>query len=240
MKPFLSVIIPAKNEAKRLPLTLIDIDRHLKQAEYSSEIIVISDGSTDRTVEIVTRLSGLVKNLKCIANETNHGKGFVVRQAMRAANGNYRLFTDADNSTSIDQFEKMLPFFKEGYDVVIGSRGIRGARLEPPQPWYRQMLGRASNLLIRALVAPGIHDTQCGFKCFSEEAAEKIFPRMTIDRWGFDIEAIALAKRYGYTVKEMPVRWVNDIRSTLGANAYFLTLRDLVSIKWNMMRNIYD
>ncbi len=239
MKPFLSVIIPAKNEEKRLPLTLIDVDRHLQQAEYSSEIIVISDGSTDRTVEIVTRLSGLIKNLKLIANEENHGKGYVVRQAMREAKGNYRLFMDADNSTSVDQFEKMLPYFKEGYGAVIGSRAAKGAQLEPPQPWYRQILGKASNLLIQLLVTPGIHDTQCGFKCFSEEAAEKIFSRMTIDRWGFDIEAIALAKLFGYKVKEMPVRWVNDTRSTLGASAYLLTLRDLVNIKWNLIKHTY-
>ncbi len=240
MKPFLSVIIPTKDEAKRLPLTLIDADRHLKRAEYSSEVIVVSDGSTDRTVEIVTRMSGLIQNLKLIANEANRGKGFVVRQAMLEAKGNYRLFMDADNSTSVDQFEKMLPYFKEGYDVVIGSRAVKGAKLDPPQPWYRQILGKASNLLIQLLVAPGIHDTQCGFKCFSEEAAERIFLHMTIDRWGFDIEAIALAKLYGYKIKEMPVRWVNDTRSTLGANAYLLTLRDLVNIKWNLMRNVYD
>jgi len=231
MKPFLSVIIPAKNEAKRLPLTLVDIDRHLKQAEYSSEVIVISDGSTDATVEIVTRFSHLMKNLRLIANEKNRGKGFVVRQAMLEARGQYRLFMDADNSTSVDQFEKMLPYFKEGYDVVIGSRAVKGAKLEPPQPWYRQILGKGGNLIIQLLVAHGIHDTQCGFKCFSEEAAQKIFSVMKIDRWGFDVEAIVLARLFGYKIKEMPVRWVNDTRSTVGLNAYFSTLWDVVRIR---------
>ncbi len=231
MKPFLSVIIPAKNEAKRLPLTLVDVDRRLKQAEYSSEVIVISDGSTDATVEVVTRFSHLMKNVRLIVNEENHGKGFVVRQAMLEAKGNYRLFMDADNSTSVDQFEKMLPYLKEGYDVVIGSRAVPGAKLEPPQPWYRQILGKGGNLFIQLLVARGIHDTQCGFKCFSEEAARKVFSLMKVNRWGFDVEAIALAKLFGYKVKEMPVRWVNDTRSTVGLKAYFSTLWDVVRIR---------
>ncbi len=231
MKPFLSVIIPAKNEAKRLPLTLVDVDRHLKQAEYSSEVIVISDGSTDATVEVVTRFSHLMKNLRLIVNEENHGKGFVVRQAMLEAKGNFRLFMDADNSTSVDQFENMLPYFKEGYGVVCGSRAVPGAKLEPPQPWYRQILGKGGNLFIQLLVARGIHDTQCGFKCFSEEAAKAVFPLMKIDRWGFDVEAIALAKLFGYRVKEMPVRWVNDTRSNVGLKAYISTLWDVVRVR---------
>lgn len=239
MKPFLSVIIPAYNEAKRLPLTLIDIERHLSTVDFSWEIIVVSDGSTDATNEVVKRFSQLIKNLRLIENNQNHGKGWVVRQGMLSVKGNWRLFTDADNSTSIDQFEKMLPLFKEGYEVVIGSRAIKGAILDPPQPWYKRILGRFSNWLIQILLLPGVKDSQCGFKCFSEEAAKKIFPLAKIDRWGFDMEILALAKKLGYKIKEMPIIWKNDLRSAVKAGAYLSTLKDLLKITCWLKRNKY-
>ncbi len=239
MKPFLSVVISAYNEAKRIPLTLIEIDKHLSRAEYSSEIVVVNDGSKDETADVVRRLQAIVKNLKLVDNRENHGKGWGIRSGMREAKGNWRLFVDADNSTSVDQVEKMIPFFKE-YDIIIGSRAVRGAKLSPPQPWYRQILGRFGNLLIQLLAVPGIWDTQCGFKCFSEEAAEKIFSSMKIDRWGFDVEALALARAAGYRIKEIPVTWVNDTRSTVGAGAYFSTLLEVVKIRWWLARSAYD
>jgi len=239
MKPFLSIIIPAYNEEKRIAATLIDIDYHLALKDYSYEIIVISDGSTDATVSIVKRFSHLIKNLYLIENKENHGKGFVVRQAMLYAKGQWRLFTDADNSTSIDQFEKMLPYFKEGFEIVIGSRAIKGAKLMPAQPLIRRVLGRLSNLLIQILLLPGIKDTQCGFKCFSDKAAKKIFSLAKIDRWGFDIEALALAKKMGYKIKEIPVVWKNDLRSTVSASAYFSTLYDLWKIFWSLKKGKY-
>lgn len=239
MKPFLSVIIPAYNESKRLPLTLVDIDRHLSEAEYSYEIIVVNDGSKDSTADVVNRLEHLVKNLRIIDNEENHGKGWVVRQGMLASKGNWRLFTDADNSTSIDQFNKMIPYFKEGYDVVIGSRAVKGAELKPAQPWYRQILGKAGNVFLQVLILKGIKDTQCGFKCFSEEAAERIFKIAKIDRWGFDIEALALARKFGYKIKEMPVVWVNDTRSSVGLGAYLTTFVEAVKIKLWLRKGKY-
>lgn len=238
-KPFLSVIIPAFNEARRLPLTLVDIDRHLSSAEFSSEILVVSDGSTDETADIVRRFQSIIKNLRFIDNKENHGKGWVVRQGMLEARGNWRLFTDADNSTSVDQVEKMIPFFKEKYDVVIGSRAIRGAKLHPPQPWYRQILGKGGNLFIQLLAVRGIWDTQCGFKCFSEESAEKIFSISKIDRWGFDVEALVLAREFGYRIKEIPVIWVNDTRSTVGMGAYVSTLIEVVKIRWWLLNKKY-
>jgi len=238
-KPFLSVIIPAYNEAKRLPLTLIDIDKYLSSAEFSSEILVVSDGSSDETVDIVRRFQGIIKNLRLVDNKENHGKGWVVRQGMRDAKGNWRLFTDADNSTSVDQVEKMTPFFKEGYDVIIGSRAARGAKLHPPQPWYRQILGKGGNLFIQLFAVRGVWDTQCGFKCFSEESAEKIFSIAKIDRWGFDVEALVLARELGYKIKEIPVMWVNDTRSTVGMGAYFSTLLEVVKIRWWLLNKKY-
>jgi dolichyl-phosphate beta-glucosyltransferase len=232
MKPYLSVIIPAYNEAKRLPLTLIDIDKHLSKVDYFYEIIVVDDGSKDATKEIVKRFSHLIKNLKLIDNKENHGKGWVVKQGMLEAKGEIRLFMDADNSTSIDQFSKMIPYFKEGYDVVIGSRDIEGAKMVPPQPWYKRLAGDIGNLIIQALLLPGIWDTQCGFKAFTEEAALKIFPLMKINRWAFDVEALALAKKFGYKIKEIPVVWVNSPFSKVKALDYFRVLWEVLKIKY--------
>jgi dolichyl-phosphate beta-glucosyltransferase len=238
-KPFLSVIIPAYNEAKRLPLTLIDVDRHLSQTDYSSEVIVVNDGSHDATYEVVSKFLPLIKNLRIIDNKENHGKGSVVRQGMLEAKGTLRLFMDADNSTSVNQFNNMLPYFKEGYDVVIGSRDIKGAELVPPQPFYKRILGNIGNLIIQALLLPGLWDTQCGFKCFSEEVADKVFSAMKINRWGFDVEALALAKRMGYRIKEIPVRWVNSTMSHVKLSGYLSSLWDVLRIRWWFWRKKY-
>ena len=235
MKPFLSVIIPVYNESKRISLTLIDVDRKLSKADYSSEIIVVNDGSSDNTVEAVSKFLPLVKNLRVVDNKENHGKGFVVKQGMLEAKGTFRLFMDADNSTSVDQVGKMLPYFKEGYDVVIGSRDIKGAELVPPQPFYKRMLGNVGNLVIQVLLLPGLWDTQCGFKWFSEEAAGKIFGLLKINRWGFDVEALALAKKMGYRTKEIPVRWVNNADSRVKFGGYVSSLWDVVRVRWWLM-----
>ncbi len=239
MKPFLSVIIPAYNEAKRLPLTLVDIDKHLKESDFSSEIVVVSDGSKDETSEIVKRFGGIIKNLRLIDNKENHGKGWVVRQGMLEVKGNWRLFTDADNSTSITHFNKMMPYFKEGYDVIIGSRAIKGAKLMPAQPFYKRILGIFGNIFIQIVALGGIRDTQCGFKCFSEESAEKIFPLTKIDRWSFDVEALVLAKQLGFKIKEIPVTWVNDLHSAVKLSAYFSTLLEVVKIRVWLWRGKY-
>jgi dolichyl-phosphate beta-glucosyltransferase len=239
-KPFLSVIIPAYNEAKRLPLTLIDIDKHLDEQEYSYEIVVINDGSTDDTAEIVTRFAPLINNLKLINNNENKGKGAVVKQGMLEAKGLWRLFMDADNSTSIVEFNKMIPYFKSGYEVVIGSRNVRGSRRMPHQPFYKEILGKLGNIIIRLVLIGGIKDTQCGFKCFSEEAAEKIFSLTKIDRWGFDAEALALAKALHYKIKEIPIFWVNDARTHVKLKDYLQVLLETVKVRWWLWKNIYN
>lgn len=234
--PFLSVVVPAYNEAERIPLTLLDMDKRLTKAAFSYEILVINDGSKDKTAEVVEKMAKTIPNLRLINNEKNQGKGGVVRDGMLAAKGQYRIFTDADNSTSIDQFESMLPFFTgvdggKRYEVVIGSRAVKGAHLEPPQPFYRQILGRVSNLIIQIVNLPGIWDTQCGFKAFTAEAAERIFPLTKINGWGFDIEALALARSLGFHIKEMPVRWVNDAASHVKLSAYLKVFVENVKIR---------
>lgn len=242
-KPFLSIVIPAYNEAKRLPLTLIDIDKHLSKQEYSYEIIVVNDGSVDSTAEIVKRFASFMSGLKLINNEKNQGKGAAVRDGMLAAKGNWRLFMDADNSTSIGEFPKLVPYFSAGggsYDIIIGSRAVRGAKMQPPQPLHRRWLGRLGNLFIQLMLLRGIWDSQCGFKCYSEEAADKIFKLMKIDRWGFDIESLALAKVMGYKIKELPVFWVNDLRSHVKPIAYLQVLWETIKIWWWLKRHKYD
>ncbi|MEK7640399.1 MAG: dolichyl-phosphate beta-glucosyltransferase [Patescibacteria group bacterium] len=239
-KPYLSVIIPVYNEAKRLPLTLIDIDRHLSEQEYSYEILVVNDGSKDATAEIVERFKPLIENLKLVDFKENRGKGAVVRDGMQAAKGNWRLFMDADNSTSIIEFNKMIPYLDEGYEVVIGSRAVKGSKLNPASSLLRSLAGKFGNVIVQLTLLHGIWDTQCGFKCFSEEAARRIFSIARLNGWGFDAEALALAKKLGYQIKEMPVHWVSDSYSHVRLSSYFLVLWDTLRIRWWLWRKSYN
>lgn len=229
--PYLSVIIPAYNESKRIGKTLKAIDAYLRGVDYSYEILVVDDGSKDDTESVVHALEPEIQNLRFLDFQKNRGKGAVVRDGMLQAKGEIRLFTDADNSTSIDHFEKMRPLFKEGHDIVICSRAMKESVLEPPQSLLRQIPGKIGNLIIQILVLPGLWDTQCGFKAFTAEAAQAIFSRAKIDRWGFDIEALALAKQLGFRIKEVPVLWKNDPNSHVKASAYLKVLLETLTIR---------
>lgn len=239
-KPYLSVIIPAYNEFERLPLTLIDIDQYLSKVSYSSEILVVNDGSRDKTADVVKKMSETIKNLKLIDNQINRGKGAVVKQGMLMAQGEVRLFVDADNSTSVDQFEKMIPYLNQGFEVVIGSRALKESELRPPQPIYRRILGKIGNLIVQLLLLPGLKDTQCGFKAFKKEAAEAIFSKSQISGFGFDIEALALAKKFGFKIKEIPVVWVNDTRSKVKGLTYLKVLLETIKIRLWLWTGKYD
>jgi dolichyl-phosphate beta-glucosyltransferase len=236
---YLSIIIPAYNEAERIPKTLIAMDAYLSKVDYSYEILVVNDGSHDKTAEVVANLAKIVKNLKPVDIKENHGKGSVVREGMLRATGDIRLFMDADNSTSIDQFEKLRPYFGQKFGVAIGSRAVPGAKLEPAEPFYRQLIGKGLNLIVQVLLLWGIWDTQCGFKAYTAEAAEKIFSVSKITGWGFDVETLALAKKFGYTVKEVPIHWVNDIRSHVKFSAGLQFLRDIAKIRWWLWTDKY-
>lgn len=239
-QPYLSIIIPAYNEADRIPSTLVDMDRRLADVDYSYEIIVVNDGSTDNTAAIVRNMAKMVRNLKLVDAPANGGKGVAVRRGMLLAAGTIRLFADADNSTSVDQFAAMMPLFKEGAGVVIGSRTAHGAFLDPPEPWFRRIPGRIGNLVFQAVLGLwGIWDTQCGFKAFTADAAERIFTLSTVSGWGFDVEILALAKRMGYAIREIPVRWTNDTRSHVHASAYLKVLRETGIIRWKLWRDEY-
>lgn len=239
-KIYISIIIPAYNEERRLSKTLEKVDEYLKKQSFSYEIIVVSDGSKDKTSQVVKDLIPRIQNLRLIDNKENHGKGYVVRQGMLDAKGEYRLFTDADNSTSIDQIEKMLPEFEKGFKVVIGSRDIKGAVIATPQSWIRRRLGDIFNLIVQVISGLwGIWDTQCGFKGFTSRAVEDIFPKCKIDRWAFDVEILVISKKLGYKIKEIPVTWVNDPESKVKLKGMIKMLFEVFQIRWNVITKRY-
>lgn len=239
-KIFLSVIIPAYNEEKRLPKTLKEISDYLSKQNYQSEIIVVNDGSKDKTSQIVRNFQEQIKNLKLIDNEINQGKGAVVRQGLLLATGNFRLFTDADNSTPISEIEKFWKEFERGADIVIGSREIKGAILDPPQPLYRRILGEAFKIFRKFIIGLWeIEDTQCGFKCFRKEVVERIFPKCKINRFAFDPEILILSKKAGYKIKEVPIYWRNDPDSKVKLKSVFKMALDLIKIRLNLIFGKY-
>jgi dolichyl-phosphate beta-glucosyltransferase len=240
--PHLSVVIPAYDEERRLPQTLQSILSYIARQPYSVEVVVVDDGSKDSTAELVEGLGVENPVLRLVRHfdGRNHGKGATVQRGMLEARGAYRLFMDADNSTTIEHIEKFWPWFKEGFDVVIGSRDIDGADIPIRQSRLKELAGDAGNLVIRWLAVPGIYDTQAGFKMFTSRAAEEIFPRLTLERWGFDIEVLAIARRKGFGIKELPITWRNDTESKVGPGAYLQVLGEVWRIHRNLRRGLYD
>lgn len=214
--PYLSVIIPAYNEEERLKESLPRVFDYLSQQEYAWEVIVVDDGSRDSTSAVAQRL-GVGPNCRVLRNEPNRGKGYSTRRGMLEAHGKHRLFTDADLSTPMEEIGKFWSYVEAGYAVVIGSRAAKGAALEVRQKLYRELMGRAFNVLVQVFLVGGIRDTQCGFKLFSAEAAECIFRKQTLDGFSFDVELLILARKHGFRIKEAPVRWRNSPASRVSA-----------------------
>lgn len=236
----LSIIIPAYNEEHRITGTLESLNQYLQKQPYDYEILVVVDGAKDKTAEVVSEVSSKIANLRLIANTENHGKGFVVKQGMLEATGDARLFMDADNSTSIDQVEAMLKHLAAGYDIVIGSIEVEGAQINEKAQWYRRFLGHWSKYLIRIVAGLwNIHDTQRGFKLFTEKAAKEVFSKATIERFGFDIEILAIANHKGLKIKEVPVVWNNAGESTVTFGSYFKVLMDLFRVRLNLWQGKY-
>jgi glycosyltransferase involved in cell wall biosynthesis len=230
----LSVVIPAFNEARRLPATLEQVIAYLERQPYTSEVLVVDDGCTDDTARLTHDWPSPSKvRLRVVAHPDgrNHGKGATVRLGMAHAVGQVRLFMDADSSTTIDHVERFWPEFAAGYDVVIGSRDVAGAHVVIHQPWYKELGGKLGNFIIRSLAVPGIFDTQNGFKAVSARCIEDILPRLTIDRWGFDVELLVAARCRGFQVKEVPIVWRNDAASTVPASAYFQVLGEVWKVR---------
>lgn len=237
--PFLSIIIPAHNEANRLPRTLEQIFSFLKTQAYTSEVIVVENGSTDNTLELAMQFIKDHSDLVVI-QEHHKGKGNAVRRGMFTARGEYHFICDADLSMPIEDLQKFLPPAISDFDIAIGSREAPGA-IRYNEPPYRHIGGRAINLVIRTLILPGLNDTQCGFKCFRAEVTQDIFRKQTIMGWSFDIELLYLARRKKLRIREIPIHWYFDPESKVNAVRDALRMiGDIFRIHLNAMRGTYD
>jgi len=233
----LSLVIPAFNEELRLPATLERVRQYLDSTGEQYEVIVVDDGSLDGTVRVAGAAAAIWPQLRVIPLPRNLGKGAAVRAGMLASGGEVRAFSDADLSTPIEELPKLRERLDSACQVVIGSRATPGAVIEAHQPRRREMMGRAYNRLLRVLALPGLHDTQCGFKVFTAEAAVRCFEPLRTLRYGFDAEVLLRARRLGYSVAEVPVRWAHreDSRvSPLRDSAH--TLYELASLRFTVRR----
>ena len=236
---YLSVIIPAYNEEKRLKETLESVNAYLIKQTFSYEIIVVNDGSKDSTEAVIGKVLPGINFLKVINYQKNKGKGYAIHTGMLEATGEYRLFMDADNSTSIGNLEKMLPYFSEKYSVVISSRRIAGANVKVEQPKFRLLLGWIFRLVVQSILHLGIKDTQNGFKVFTANASREVFSRQTVFRWGFDVEILAIAQKIGLKIKEVPVEWVNSDQSHVSFKGMIFMLIEIIKVRWNLWTNYY-
>jgi glycosyltransferase involved in cell wall biosynthesis len=213
--PLLSVIIPAYDEAERLPPTLRSVAAWLATQPFRAEVLVVDDGSTDDTSKVVHTLTDEIPELRLVGSRPNRGKGHAVRMGMAVARGELRLFMVADGSVPITELPKLWLCIESGAGVAIGSRRAPGSQSALRQPWYRRLWSRLANRVVRAGLLEGIRDTQCGFKLFSRQAADAIFPLVRTPGWGFDLEVLALARRLGHRIDEVPVAFTDDRRSRL-------------------------
>lgn len=237
---FLSIIIPCFNEEKRLPETLASVAAHLKTFSHECEVIVVDDGSSDKTKEAGESFADRIANLRVMRFEKNGGKGHAVKHGMLAATGDYAVFMDADNSTPLGEIEKLLPFIND-HEVVIGSRHLKTSNVVVKQPWYRIVISRVGNLLIQSLLIRGVRDTQCGFKLFQKSSLQPIYGRQRIMGFGFDMEILAIAQKIlGYRIKEVPVSWYNSPESRIRpVRDAWRTFKELIRIKYNLTTGQY-
>ncbi len=236
--PFLSVVIPARNEEARLPLALGSLFAFLKNQSYPFEVLVVENASSDRTLEIAQKSVSQFPGLR-VLHEDLPGKGRAVRRGMLEARGAYRFVADTDFSMPVEEIIRFLPPACE-CDVAIASREAPGA-VRYNEPYYRHLSGRVFNLLIRLLVLPGLQDTQCGFKCFRDKVAEDIFRCQTMTGWSFDVELLVVARRHGYTIHEIGIPWTYNRGSRISVfrDSWRMTL-DLLAIRGKARRGVYD
>jgi dolichyl-phosphate beta-glucosyltransferase len=235
----LSIIIPAYNEEQRLPGTLQTIHAFLEKQSYAAEVLVVENGSSDQTLAIAQEFSQRMPEIRALHCE-QRGKGWAVIQGMLAARGRYRFVCDADLSMPIEEVNNFFPPQFEDAAIVIASREAAGARRHG-EPEYRHVIGRIFNGMVRLIALPGLQDTQCGFKCFRADSAEKIFPRMTIKGWTFDVEALVIARHLGFSIREVPISWYYNPKSKVRVlRDSFIMARDLILIRWNALRGNYD
>ncbi len=237
--PFLSIIFPAHNEERRLPGTLEETAAFLKAQPYNSEILVVENGSSDRTFDVASSYVDKIPNLR-VLRESMRGKGLAVKRGMLEASGEYRIFCDVDLSMPITEVNRFLPPQLPDVDVAIASREARGA-VRYNEPPYRHFIGRIFNNLVRWALLPGLNDTQCGFKCFSAAVTQDVFPYQTISGMTFDVEVLYIARLHGFNVVEVPIPWYfnDDSRVRLAEDSLRMAM-DLFTIRQKANRGIYD
>ncbi len=237
--PFLSIVIPAHNEENRLPRTLGQIFAFLETQSYLAEVIIVENGSTDRTLELAQAFASTHSNL-IVIHEDQRGKGIAVRRGMLEAHGEYRFICDAVLSMPIEEVRKFFPPTINDFDLAIGSREAEGA-VRYNEPPYRHWGGRAINLIIQTLILPGLNDTQCGFKCFRADIANDLFRQQTLLGWSFDIELLYIARRKKLRIKEIPINWYFEAESKVNAVRDALRMiSDIFRIHINALRGRYD
>ena len=237
MSELLSVVIPAYNEEARLPATLERVREYLDRSPEPYEVIVVDDGSEDGTLRIAREAAAAWPQLRVIGLGRNQGKGAAVRAGMLEAGGGVRLFSDADLSTPIEELPRLRAALGAGAQVVIASRALPGSVIEEHQPGRREMMGRTYNRLLQLLALPGLHDTQCGFKLFTADAAAACFGPLRTLRFGFDAEVLLRARRHGFGVAEVPVRWGHREDSRVSpARDSLRTLLELLVLRFNARR----
>ena len=238
----LSVVIPAYNEEAHLEFTLKDIAAYLSKKSYNYEIIVVDDGSKDKTLEIAASLRNLFPSMQIIKSPLNKGKGHAVKKGMLSAKGDFVLFMDADNSTRIDQLPKLIKALEEGSDIALASRRIPGAEVDCSQPYYRIILGNTYIMLSRIILGATVNDYNCGFKLYARDVVAPLFSRLTRDDWSFDSELIYLISKMKFKFKEVPVKWVDQSKTSKvrplkdGINSFL----SLITIRLNAIKKVYE
>jgi dolichyl-phosphate beta-glucosyltransferase len=236
----LSIIIPAYNEEERIGPTLEGIFEFLAGRDYAGEVILVDDGSSDKTVEAAKASARAHENFRVLENGANRGKGYSVRHGMLEGKGEYLLFSDADLSTPIEETTRFLEKMREGYHVVIGSRAMPESNIATYQPWYRQLMGKIFNKIVRVMAVRGIRDTQCGFKMFTREAGRRIFALQQVERFAFDVETLFLARKLGYKICELPVTWKDSPQTRISTFMDSWSMFSaLFTIRLNSLRGRY-
>lgn len=239
--PLLSIIIPAFNEQSRIKKSLEKICSFLGFLGQSYEVIVVNDGSRDSTGEKVRAFLKEHPEVRLVEYQENMGKGYAVRLGVMCSRGQFVVFSDADLATPIEEARPFMDLLQNGYGVVMASRTMAGSQIVGWRPWHRLLSGKLFNLMVRLLAVPKLTDTQCGFKGFTRESARKIFSNSQIDGFAFDVEILYLALKYGYRIKEVPVRWQNSPQSKVNIFRHtFPMLEELLQVKLNDLRNRYE
>ncbi len=238
---FLSVIIPAYNEEKNIKSTLEEVGKYLRDRKFNNEVIIVDDGSVDATYEAARSAANLFNSFKILKNGHNKGKGYSVKRGVLEACGNYILFMDADNSTSIYEFDKFIPYLKEGYDIVVASRRMKESRVEEEQPVLRSTMGKFFIFLSRVILNLKLKDFNCGFKAYAAKSARFIFELQRMNDWSFDVELLFLAYKFNLKIKEVPVRWVHKSGSKVrpfrdAVRSFF----SMIKIRFNDINKSYE